>query len=274
MKVRVVERKSSQIKELINETSKKFKNFSDFHIKPHNILADIYEIYLCFDEKRSLNNDKIMQIELINNIPYVDMSKFIEQINDDFDNLIGIDIIPNKEKQYLALVILKFEVSRNIDKIRTTDIYHISWSGTSDLYGVEIGMDIARYTCGNPNPLGDGVFRENLLITSIKNGILIRLRYSKKEYDELLKILWDDEIKSYKIIEYGIEDSSNWSRNRIIINEESTKYLDTNSISKIIAQKVEKELGIQVSNRSIKAIQQDIEEICKYKKDTTFNKIV
>ncbi|MCC3863377.1 hypothetical protein K0040_03505 [Terrisporobacter petrolearius] len=263
MQVKLVVQKSNNIKDFINETAKRYSNFTDFYIRPHGILSDTYEIILCFNGKTNVNNEKIMQIEVIKDVNYSIIPDFLVQINDDFDNLIDVDIIQYRDKKHLALIILKFECNKDVEQIITTDVYHMSWSGGSDIGQTQVELDINKYSDGEPNPISSQ-FEESLLITHIRGGMAIRLRYSLKNIDMLFKIYWDDDKNVYKIIEYGLKDYDKWSNERIVIQERIVEKIDIDELSKDVVRKLEKELGIIISNRSINEVHKDIEEISKY----------
>lgn len=263
MQVRMVTRKSKYIEKLINDTYKRYNNFNDFYVKPHDVLTDTYDIFLYFDEVKQLDNENIIQVEIIKNILYKEISSFIEQVKNDFNNLIEIEIFQNKDKKHLAFVVLKFEVKRDNPEVNPVDVYYMRWSGGSNLGGCEIGMDIAKYIKGEPYALSRCVFSESLCITSLYKGLIIRLQYSIDNYDILFEVKWDKQSNLYTLKEYSEIVDVNFRKERLISNELEVKMVDTKRLTDCLVKKLEKSLKVNISNRSINHIEEKIIEIAE-----------
>lgn len=273
MQVRMVTRRSKYIEKLINDTYKRYNNFNGFHIKPHEILTDAYDLLLYFDKEEQLENEDIIQVKIIKNILYKEISKFIEQAKKDFDNIIGIEVFQNKDRKHLAFAILKFKVKKYNPEVNPVDIYYMSWSGGSSLGGCEIGMDIAKYIKGKPYAISGCVFSECLYITSLNKGLIIRLEYSIDNYDILFKIGWNEQSGKYILEEYSEVSDINFSKERIISRKTEVKILDTKLLTEYLVKKLEKILKVNISNRSLKEIEEKIIEIAMCSKiDTVRNK--
>lgn len=262
VQVKVVVRKSNHIKELINETAIKYNNFDSFHIRPHEILTDTYEVFLCFNDEQIDKKEEIMQVEIMKIIA-VNIPTLIEQANKDFENLIGIEFFQHKEKEHMAFAILKFRVDRKSVRNIPVDIIYMSWSGGSDIGGPEVGMEIVKYKDGKPYTLLGNIFNEELLITSIYKGIVIRIRYNKDNYDTLFTVDWDEKLEVYKIFEHSQISLDNWQKERKVVLVKEDKKLEIEELTKILIKKLESEFNINISKRSEEIIEEKISDMAE-----------
>lgn len=254
-------RKTDDIEEFLNEVSRKYVNFTNYIITPHDILSDTYNVKLCFDELKNTteNKEEIIQVYLMKNIFKDNINELIEAAYADFENLIDIDVLPNLDKKHLSHVVLKYKIKINGSKFIPVDITAKSWSGGSNLGGCEYSLEICKYKNGESFAFSDNSLYKEICITEINKGMLIRAENNPSYYEMLFKIKYDEKINKYKLIEYDNLDERVWSEKRKIVRECELDSINISQLREEIIKKIEKDLEIYVSKRSYGVFDEKIE---------------
>lgn len=273
-KIEVVE--FEDIKELINSTSKKYNNFNDFQIinsfENRKFNEDKYIVYLNFSNEECNKNKDCIQVETIKDILKSEIGDIIKKASNDFDNFIGLEIIENNKKEWLADIVLKYKVSKNVNAFNLSRLRYCG--GGSDTSCIYSFYEMISYNPTDKYGLSTSKTKKGLYIENINNSIKIN------EYDKNKAVLFNIENikeivyaleysdKNIKMYKYGPKDNENWSNESIVTQEKFISYEDVKNIPNEIINYLEQKFKMIFDKESKEEFEKKLLNLIPHEKNS------
>lgn len=249
------------IKELINLNSKKYNNFKDFSVVNDLKNKGKYIVYLNFYDEYIEDKQECIQVEVIRNVLQREVDTVIKNAECEFDNFIGQEIIENIEKTNFVDVILKYKTNRTVKNFNLSNLKRWVSRYNTKTNISEINFKI---TCYNPKDIDDLVVKEKtdkeLCIESSETGMLISLfdinkaLLLGKDNESVKDILYFIEYKKgsegYIISKYDEKDNSNWSNERVVVEEIATSSINIKDLSDDIICFLQEKFSVLIDKKS------------------------
>lgn len=119
------------IKQIINDTSEKYENFSHFIIKEHDRVKDWSTVVLYFTENESNIRSERIVVEHLEDVFYNYITEIAENAYVDFEGYSKINIIRHNDKRHMTDVFIEYRVPRETKNFNLAVIKNTSWQGSS-----------------------------------------------------------------------------------------------------------------------------------------------
>ncbi|ENY99462.1 hypothetical protein HMPREF1092_03203 [Clostridium thermobutyricum] len=252
------------IKQIINETSEMYDNFSHFIIKTHDIVDDWLTIVLYFNENETdvQNKTEKIAVEYIENVLYNNIPELANNASSDFPGYIKIDALRQKKRKHMADIILTYKVPKDSLNYKLSHIQKISWSGGRHSGGYSNFL-VYKYT---------GLDFYNKLSSKLNTDIQIQFNYGEdyiiiseslnSDTEKYLFKLQIDKVNSNKIRitkfihkEDGCYHNEHY--NEVFFNDIYPK--DMHLLMNALVTTLEKDLNIKISKSSYNQLKKDLQ---------------
>lgn len=265
------------IKELINLNAKKYNNFKDFSVVNDLKNKGKYIVYLNFYDEHIEDKQECTQVEVIRDVLQREVDTVIKNAECDFDNFIGQEIIENIEKTNFVDVILKYKTNRTVKNFNLSNLKRWVSRYNTKTNISEINFKI---TCYNPKDIYDLVGKEKtdkeLRIESSEIGMLISLfdinkaLLLGKDNESVKDILYFIEYKKgsegYIISKYDEKDNSNWSNERVVVEEIATSSINIKDLSDDIICFLQEKFSVLIDKKSKMRLEEELKSRLNNKK--------
>lgn len=256
------------IKQLINDVSNKYSNFSHFIIKESESIKGYFSLYLYYEEDETNQNKAKVYVEHLESISYSDVGEIIKNASIDFDGYVKADILRNEDNNYIADVILTYKVPKRLEHLNLGYIKYISGGGGSGIYQHYQNFSIYKYigedfwSYHRSNEIVDWELRFNYA----EDHILICKYYCKDSEEKLFKLRIDNSYEhKIKITKFISEKEEFYGSSVSEIEYKEVNVDDINSFVIELIKGVEDELNIKISKPTYLYFEDELKKHFEYK---------
>lgn len=272
---RNIKRNRYLIKEIINQTSEMYDNFSHFIIKADDKIDDWLTIVLYFDESENdiHNKTEKVVVEYLEDVFYNDITEIAKNSAFDFPGFVKMDVLRQLKKKHMADVILTYKVPKDTVNYNLSHIIKTSWCGGRHSQGYST-FEFYKYTgLDNYNSLFSQLSTDMELRFNYGNDYIIISKCLNIDTEKYLFKLQLDQENSNKIrITKFIQKEDRCYRDElckeVFLNEISVE--DMNLFINDLFERLEKEFNKKISKSSYNYfknhLQSSFENKIKYSK--------
>ncbi|ELC8442522.1 hypothetical protein QYB59_001546 [Clostridium perfringens] len=252
------------IKQIINDTSEKYENFSHFIIKEHDRVKDWTTVVLYFTENESNIKSERIVVEHLEDVFYNYITEIAENAYVDFEGYSKINIIRHNDKRHMTDVFIEYRVPRETKKFNLAFIRKTSWQGS---YRYEWGSNhYELFKYNGRDYLSYGIFEPECSDVIIQVGEGAEYAFISKVYDNdveeyLFKLEVDlDNLGTIKVSKFERDGCNIFKKTTSLKESYEIIVEDIGLVVDDLMTDLENDLKIKISKTSIKYFKKNLFE--------------